>query len=265
MRWKTSSKWMEATNEGEVVVCEAVRSLLGGQEAEARGDSRRSSTRSCCLRSSGWPSGARRCGTVPGTAACSPGRSMPRPIRSGMRDHFRRSGTSPSSRSGTGGRKGGGVALSRRLTCGQSTVEAALLLPSLMLVTALLAQPVCLSYTRAIMRAAAAECARAAATAYGGDLDACRSYALRRLEAVPEVSPFHVGGRSDWNVSVSKASSTVDVTISGHARPLPLMGVLVSAFGAHDARGVVLEVSLHETVRPSWLGGDYGGWQSMWG
>lgn len=140
-----------------------------------------------------------------------------------------------------------------------------MILPSVMLVFALLLQPVCLSYTRAIMREAAGECARAALTAYGGDMAACRSYALRRLEAVPEVPLFHVGGKSDWIIDISSSGGRVEVSIQGHARPLPLMGALAALASQRDGTGVVLRVSLSEEMRPSWLGGDYGDWQSMWG
>lgn len=147
---------------------------------------------------------------------------------------------------------------------GQATVEAAVVLPSLMLVLALLMQPVCLSYTRAIMRAAAAECARVAATAYGGDTSACREYALRRLEAVPDVPLFHVGGKGDWDVSIDRSDSHVAVTILGHARPLPLMGAVASLLSMSDGTGVVLRVTLSESTRASWVGGDYGAWQGMW-
>ena len=148
---------------------------------------------------------------------------------------------------------------------GQGTVEAAVILPSLMLVFALLLQPVCLSYTRAVMRSAAGECARAAATAYGGNTDACRSFALRRLAAVPEVPLFHVGGRGDWNVAIDRSDSHVGVTITGHARPLPLMGALAALAGMRDGTGVLLKVTLSQDTRPSWVGGDYGAWQQIWG
>lgn len=140
-----------------------------------------------------------------------------------------------------------------------------MILPSVMLVFALLLQPVCLSYTRAIMREAAGECARAALTAYGGDMAACRSYALRRLEAVPEVPLFHVGGKGDWTIDISSSGGHVEVSIRGHARPLPLMGALAALASQRDGTGLVLSVTLSEEMRPSWLGGDYGDWQSMWG
>ena len=148
---------------------------------------------------------------------------------------------------------------------GQATVEAALLLPALMLVFALLLQPVCLCYSRAIMRAAAAETARAAATAYQGDVSGCEEYARRRLRAVPDVPLFHVGGSGDWKVSIERGDTHVDVRIVGHARPLPLMGALASAAWKRDAAGIVLEVELSVDSRPRWLGGDYDAWQTMWG
>jgi hypothetical protein len=63
---------------------------------------------------------------------------------------------------------------------GQSTVEAAVLLPTVFVLLALLVQPVCLLYTRTLMHGAAAETARAVLTARGSaDLSACRHYALR--------------------------------------------------------------------------------------
>ena len=148
---------------------------------------------------------------------------------------------------------------------GQGTVEAAVVLPSVMLVLALLLQPVCLSYTRTVMRAAAGECARAAATAHGGNMAACESFARRRLEAVPEVPLFHVGGPSDWQVELAASDGHVDVTIRGHARPLPLMGALAALATMSDGQGIVLQVSLSEDLRPSWVGGDYDAWQQIWG
>lgn len=140
-----------------------------------------------------------------------------------------------------------------------------MLLPSLMLVIALLAQPVCLSYTRVVMRSAAAECARAAATAYGDDVAACRSFALRRLRAVPEVPLFHVGGEGDWQIGIERSEGHVSVDITGHARPLPLMGALAALASTSDGEGVVLSVTLSEDTRADWVRGDYDAWQQMWG
>lgn len=148
---------------------------------------------------------------------------------------------------------------------GQGTVEAALLLPVVMVVLALLAQPACLLYTRAVMWEAAGEAARVASTA--GDMDVCEDYARRRLRAVPEVSPFHVGGTEDWQVSASRSSDgrDVEVAIAGHARPLPLLGNLLGVMAEHDGSGIVLRARVRERIRPDWLEGSYATWMEMWG
>lgn len=146
-------------------------------------------------------------------------------------------------------------------------MEAAALLPTVFVLLALLVQPVCLLYTKALMHGAAAETARAVLTARGdGDLSACRQYALRRLRGVPEAAPFHVGGQDDWQVEVSQGSAgSVSVEIVGHARPLPLFGAVVAALSERDGTGVILRVSVEERLRPSWLGGGYGDWTGIWG
>lgn len=147
---------------------------------------------------------------------------------------------------------------------GQSTVEAAVLLPTVMVLLALLLQPACILYTRMVMCSAAASSARVLATLPTSSLGECEDYVLRRLAAVPEVAPFHVGGRDDWVVGVGCDGGTATVSIRGHVRLLPLFGVAMSALGAGDSAGTVIEVSVSERVRPKWLGGDYGSWISMW-
>ena len=110
-------------------------------------------------------------------------------------------------------------------------------------------QPACLLYTRCVMEGAAVEVARLAATAREG-LDV-RPFALRRIAAVPEVSVFHVGGQQDWEVS-------------GHARPLPLLGGICGLLGESDEKGLVLEARVTASTRPDWLEGSYGDWVGMW-
>ena len=67
------------------------------------------------------------------------------------------------------------------------------------------------------------------------------------------------------DVSIEQSDRQVSVRIAGHARPLPLMGLLASAALRRDGKGLVLDVSLQENLRPSWLGGDYDAWQGIWG
>jgi hypothetical protein len=144
-------------------------------------------------------------------------------------------------------------------------VEAAVLLPTLMLVFAILLEPVCMGYTLTLMASAAAETARAATTDYDGSFDDCRSFVIRRLRGVPDVALFHVGGDDDWEVEIERGEHEASVRVRGHARPLPLMGVLASAFAESDETGVVLRVEVHESSRPEWLGGSYADWQKIWG
>ena len=148
---------------------------------------------------------------------------------------------------------------------GQSSVEAAVLLPTVMLLMALLVQPACLLYTRMVVGSTAASCARLLATLPSGSLEQCEAYALRRLAAVPEVEMFHVGGREDWRVEASCEGGVAQVCVSGHVRTLPLLGVVASRMGRQDGQGTVIEVTVSERVRPGWLGGDYDTWVSMWG
>lgn len=151
---------------------------------------------------------------------------------------------------------------------GQSTVEAALLMPVLGALIVLMVEPCCVLYTRTVMYEAAGEAVRVAATAPADELDGIvESYARRRLKAVPEVPLFHAGGAGDWQVDVARTDDGggVEVEISGHVRPLPVAGVLFSALGETDARGVVVKASARQDVRPEWLGGDYETWIGVWG
>ncbi|MDO5106794.1 MAG: pilus assembly protein [Coriobacteriaceae bacterium] len=146
---------------------------------------------------------------------------------------------------------------------GQATVEAAFLLPTVLLTMGLLLEPACLLYTRMAMRHAAAETARLLVTAASED-DA-EAFCLRRLEAVPEVGLFHTGGQGDWEIGLSSEEGMVRVTIRGHARPLPLLGLVVGGVLGRDERGVVLEVDHSARLRPEWLGGDEHVWSEIWG
>ena len=149
---------------------------------------------------------------------------------------------------------------------GQSTVEPALLLLTVMVVLALLLQPACLLYTRSVMGAAAAEGARVMATGVGGE-EGCRAFVLRRLEAVPSLPIFHAGGAEDWEVHMTRGDDgdRVSVEVMGHVKPLPLFGAVVSALGTSEEQGVVLKVRVEEDVRSNWVGGDYGDWVGIWG
>ena len=107
-----------------------------------------------------------------------------------------------------------------------------------------------------------------AATASSADEVA--AYAKRRLAAVPEVGTFHVGGEEDWQIEVSgvgaatSGGGTVCVQVTGHARPLPIMGSVSAALGGSDGEGVVLRVREEVDSRADWVSGGYSEWASIW-
>ena len=156
-----------------------------------------------------------------------------------------------------------GAAFSRS---GQSTVEAALLIPVVLTIVALLVQPACVLDTRSVMAATAHELARVVATGRGSAEDV-RSYALRRLAAVPEVPMFHEGGPDAWEVSAEGPDDAgrVSVSIEGRVRPLPLLGAIVSALGTAEGDVVLVRVEADCDLRASWIGGSYGEWVGIWG
>ena len=143
-------------------------------------------------------------------------------------------------------------------------MEAAALLLVFMLLLALLVQPVCIAYTQAVMHHAAAEALRVAATTK--DDGVVRSFALRRLEAVPQASVFHTGGNRDWVIELTRAPNEKAATmrISGHLRPLPFVGALSTIACERDGEGVLLTESVTRRMRPMWLEGEYENWMSSW-
>lgn len=144
---------------------------------------------------------------------------------------------------------------------GQSSVEAALLLPSLMVVIALLIQPACLLYMRCIMSSAANEAVRMLATTT--NKDEVTAFVKRRLAAVPEVSIFHSGGEDDWTVEVEQGEE-VNVAVTGHVRPLPLMGFISAALGTTDETGLTMSVSAKGRSQQVWVEGSYDDWADLW-
>ena len=149
---------------------------------------------------------------------------------------------------------------------GQATVEAALLIPVTLTIVALLVQPACVLYTRAVMSATAHELARVVSTSRGS-ADEVRAYALRRLAAVPEAPLFHEGGPGAWEVVAEGPDDAgrVSVSVEGRVRPLPLLGAIVSALGTEEGGLVVVRVEASCDLRASWIGGSYGEWVGIWG
>jgi Flp pilus assembly protein TadG len=139
-------------------------------------------------------------------------------------------------------------------------VEAAVLLPALLVVLTLLVQPACVLYTRCVMQEAASEAVRIAAT--DDSDDELEALVLRRLEAVPDVSVFHEGG---WEVSVERADGAATVTVSGRVKALPFFAPAVAVFTGDASGSATVTVTESAATAPGWLDGTYSTWVKIWG
>lgn len=141
-----------------------------------------------------------------------------------------------------------------RSESGQATLEAAFLLPVLLVVFGVFLQPMLLLYDRCVMQTAAAETCRMLATSTQ-DEQAAREYALRRLGAVPNVPVFHEGGRDGWTVEVSGGElSRSQVEITHRVVPLPLLGVAAGLSSQRAGDGCAeQEVSASASCTPQWV------------
>ena len=152
----------------------------------------------------------------------------------------------------------------------QSTIEAAFLLPVVMLIFLLILQPICILYTKSIMESAVSGAIRILMTWDESREPAevgIRSYILRRLHAVPEISLFHEGGEQDWNIEIngSETSKNVSITIMGHVRPIPLLKLPAKVFCRVSNDGCIELVSKIDIQnKPSWKEGTYHDWIQIW-
>lgn len=143
---------------------------------------------------------------------------------------------------------------------GQSTVEAAFMLPMLFALMLLLLQPGILLYDRMVMQAAATEGCRLLATASsesGVDAERCQAYVRHRLGSIPPVDIFHVHSAGcSWAIDLQgdETADQVAVSISTQVKPLPLIGVAAALLGMGNGQGN-FEVSVHATqpTQPAWV------------
>lgn len=152
----------------------------------------------------------------------------------------------------------------------QSSIEAALLLPVLVVVFALLLQSGIVMYTKINMRVAAAQACRLYAVQAEGferrhQKDRYREFVLHRLQAVPKLEIFHKGSDKDWNIRFETSQGSVAVSIEHEYRPLPLWGLAASFMGYERRDGAVTtKVKVSSPVRPAWIKGGYREWQAQW-
>jgi len=145
-------------------------------------------------------------------------------------------------------------------TSGQSSVEAAFILPVLFITLLILLQPGIILYDRMVMNAAAAEGCRYLATfapSEGMSGQRAQELIARRLGAIPEQDLFHVHEPCSYEVELSgdETSGQVTVRVSNAIKPLPLLGIGASAFGVLNESGnYEITVESHEQTQPNWVG-----------
>lgn len=161
--------------------------------------------------------------------------------------------------------------ISQKWTSGQTTVEAAYLIPVLLLLILLLLQPMILLYNRMVMENAAAEGCRllVTATALGSDGNTkYESYIKRRLAAIPPVDIFHIHeGGCSWVITLTgdENSSEVSVSIVNQVKPLPLLGWGAKLLGLTNSNNnFVQEVTVTMPTQPNWVAANGGNNPESW-
>lgn len=141
---------------------------------------------------------------------------------------------------------------------GQSTVEAAFMIPVIFIMILLLIQPAIILYDLTVMNEASAETCRVLSTC-GNDSknNICDAFVRRRLSAIPQQENFHVhSGGCSYSIDLNgdESSSFVSVKISNKVKPLPILSALVSVLGACDENGNIEIKSYSEIeTRPEWV------------
>jgi hypothetical protein len=158
---------------------------------------------------------------------------------------------------------------------GQSTVEAAFLLPVLLLLFLMLLQPGICLYNLMVMENAAAEGCRLLATrTVQGNFsdDKYEGYIKRRLAAIPPVEVFHIrSGSKGWELELKgdENSSEVSVQVTNRLKPLPLLSWGTSLLGQTDSEGnLVQKVEVTLPTQPAWVWENSSGgptdWTTQW-
>lgn len=139
--------------------------------------------------------------------------------------------------------------------CGQSCVEAAFLLPVLLVFLLLLLQPALMLYHALILENTCQEACRVLATCSNDqDMRALDGFITHRLQALPAcfASSDDADAQPDWSVTTqgNAASHEVGVTIEGYVRALPLVGSLFG--GRFGASSIPIKISRTLVAHAYW-------------
>lgn len=159
---------------------------------------------------------------------------------------------------------------------GQATLEAAFLIPVILVCLLLVIQPGILLYDRMVMESAAAEGCRMLATrttSQQADDVQYENFIRHRLGSIPEHESFHLHDSvCSWDIKLngSETTSTVSVTITNKLHLLPLFDFGAQVAGLLDESGAFpLSVTVEMPTQPDWvtnqiLGMNQRGWVDQW-
>ena len=140
----------------------------------------------------------------------------------------------------------------------QAAIESALIIPVVLLCIGLVLQPIIYIYSKSLCQQAAEEGVRYAMSVE--DNSYVKRYVLRRLEAIPPVDIFHITDEDDWIIEIIRANNEVEVEVSGHLKPLPLLGLPSLVYLPHDNEGLFIEVQAQGPSSPMWREGNLNDW-----
>ena len=140
-------------------------------------------------------------------------------------------------------------------TRGQSCVEAAFLLPVLLVFLLVLLQPALMLYHALILENTCQEACRVLATCSNDqDMRALDSFITHRLQALPAffAASDDADEHPDWSITTqgNAASREVGVTIEGQVRALPLVGGLFA--GSFGASSIPIKISRTLVAHANW-------------
>lgn len=159
---------------------------------------------------------------------------------------------------------------------GQATLEAAFLIPIIMVCLLLVIQPGILLYDRMVMESAAAEGCRILATrttSQQTDDTHYENFVRHRLGSIPEHESFHIHDPAcAWDIKLNGSETTpsVSVTITNKLHLLPLFDFGAQVAGLLDESGAfLLSVTVEMPTQPDWvsnqeLGMNPRGWVEQW-
>lgn len=157
---------------------------------------------------------------------------------------------------------------------GQASVEAAFMLPVLLVLLLILLQPGIILYDRIVMNDACMQTARFLSTSNSASAQASvEQFAKNRLGAIPEQKCFHVHSPTcSYEIATqgNEASSTVEVSITNYIEPLPLFNTAANFLGMLDDEGrFKIVVTQTASVQPSWVQNSESGtnpekWAGAW-